>query len=205
MSTTEQIKIERIVSVVDTREYVEIGDSWKPVPGSGELNTCSRCGRSHEVHATVELSDQTCAIVGTGCMKAESVEITRAIKSLTSAAKSLAKLNAEAAKLEAMITERDRIKEEVAALPTPEVHEVEEEKGTEHGRPYTMYALTAGDVRVSYFDNIPSDERHNGAIRQWKVKREKERGLTYAHDTAKSALIAVQRRIDRLQAKITKG
>jgi len=35
-------------------------------PGTGEPHNCDRCGRAHEVHATVELGDGLLAVVGTG-------------------------------------------------------------------------------------------------------------------------------------------
>ncbi len=51
------MKILKVVSVVDTREYEEQGDSFVPIPGSGNSNTCTRCGREHEIHWTVLLED----------------------------------------------------------------------------------------------------------------------------------------------------
>jgi len=126
-------QIIKIISVVDTRKYEEVGDQWKPIPGSGNSHICSRCGRSHEVHATVELSNGNTAIVGTGCMRGENAEVTSKVKSLTSASKSLAKLQAEAAKLQALDAEYERVKAEVETLPVPEIRE-EEEEFEEHGR-----------------------------------------------------------------------
>lgn len=80
--------ITKILAVVDTREYMEDGDRWVAIPGSGLENECERCGRLHEVHATVELADGTTAVVGTGCMKGESMEVQAALKAGASAAKS---------------------------------------------------------------------------------------------------------------------
>ncbi len=43
-----------VESVVDTREWVEgADDKWHPIPGSGSGRSCDRCGRTHEIHATV--------------------------------------------------------------------------------------------------------------------------------------------------------
>src|SRR5688572_32930996 len=58
----------RIISIIDTREYEEIADGrFAPVPGSGTENECSFCRRLHEVHATVELTDGSTVVIGTGC------------------------------------------------------------------------------------------------------------------------------------------
>jgi len=46
-------KIVRVLSVVDTRQYEELGDKFRAIPGSGQESTCSRCGRTHEIHAEV--------------------------------------------------------------------------------------------------------------------------------------------------------
>jgi hypothetical protein len=51
--------ITRILDVQDTRDRIEIGDRWVPVPGSGQRRACDRCCREHEIHVDVELSDGT--------------------------------------------------------------------------------------------------------------------------------------------------
>ena len=58
----------KILSVVDTRQYEERGDRMVPIPGSGDARDCDRCGRAHEVHATVAYEGGRTAVVGTGCM-----------------------------------------------------------------------------------------------------------------------------------------
>ena len=53
------MKIERILKVVDTRQYEEgPDDKWYPIVGSGHEHACARCGRMHEIHAIVLLNDR---------------------------------------------------------------------------------------------------------------------------------------------------
>lgn len=80
-------RIVQILEVRDTREYMEDGDRWVAIPGSGAVRECDRCGRRHEVHATVVLEDGTTAVVGTGCMATESMEVQAALKAGAAQAK----------------------------------------------------------------------------------------------------------------------
>jgi hypothetical protein len=91
----KNLKITRVLRVVDSRECEECGDRWVPVPGTGVQRKCDRCGRLHEVHAYVQLEDGSVAIVGTGCMRGESLEVQGRMKSAASAAKTIARLKAE--------------------------------------------------------------------------------------------------------------
>lgn len=66
------LAIARVVDIQDTRQFERVADSrgrmvWRPVPDSGEQRRCDRCGRPHEVWATVELVDGSRRVVGTGC------------------------------------------------------------------------------------------------------------------------------------------
>lgn len=194
-------QIIKVISVVDTREYEEIGDRWKPIPGSGISHTCSRCGRTHEVHATVELNNGAKVIVGTGCMKSENAEITSKVKSLTSASKRLAKLQAEAAKLQALDTEYERVKAEVETLPVPEIRE-EEEEFEEHGRKYVGIHMFIGDTKTYGYPEVSKGHRTAQAIKSWKENRQAERGIQYKHRSAASYLRSVQRSIKKLEDKI---
>lgn len=119
--TTPAARIVKILDVVDTRDYVEVGDTFKPVPGSGNLRECDRCGRVHEVHATVELSDGTRAIVGTSCAGAESLEVQKALAAGASRAKRVARQSRELAALRAKLAQLAQIAVEVEALPLPTV------------------------------------------------------------------------------------
>ena len=61
----------KILDVVDTRTYEEgPDDRWHPVPGSGTVNQCDRCGKNHEVHVLVEDQDGREHVVGTNCAHA---------------------------------------------------------------------------------------------------------------------------------------
>ena len=61
----------KILDVVDTRTYEEgPDDRWHPVPGSGTVNQCDRCGKDHEVHVVVEDQDGKEQVVGTSCAHA---------------------------------------------------------------------------------------------------------------------------------------
>jgi hypothetical protein len=114
-------KIVKVLEVIDTREYIEDGDRFRPVAGSGVEHVCERCGRSHEVHAHVLLDDGREAVVGVSCAKREDAEIVKRLQSYDRAAKRLARLRAElvAAKAEAALYEEaDR---KARALPKPPV------------------------------------------------------------------------------------
>lgn len=62
-----EMKIKKIIEVVDTREYETMEgrlgrDRSVPIPGSGEINVCCRCGKEHEVHVHVEFEDGSVAV-----------------------------------------------------------------------------------------------------------------------------------------------
>ncbi len=115
------MKITRIISVVDTRSYEEHEDGkFHAIPGSGVVRQCDRCGREHEVHATVELEDGKTAIIGTGCMTAEDSESAEKLRSMDAAAKRLARLRAEKAAYERILADWQTIRAEVKSIPVPE-------------------------------------------------------------------------------------
>ena len=94
------LAIKKIVEVKDTRQWEEgADDRFHPIPGSGHTNQCERCGRDHEIHATVELTDGSVATVGTGCMKADAFD--KRLRSAANTAKTIARLSAELAAAEA--------------------------------------------------------------------------------------------------------
>lgn len=84
----------KILDIVDTRTYEEgPDDRWHPVPGSGTVNQCDRCGKEHEVHVVVEDQDGKEHVVGTSCAHAtgplakrmaSAVSTTHRLKSLRS-------------------------------------------------------------------------------------------------------------------------
>lgn len=83
--------IVRILSIRDTRAFEDGDHGMRPIPGSGDARACDRCGRVHEIHARVELSDGTRATVGTGCMRGESMEVAKALASGARKATTVAK------------------------------------------------------------------------------------------------------------------
>lgn len=104
-----------ILRVVDTREFIEIGDRWFPVAGSGDPRECDRCGRTHEIHAHVTDVDGHPAVVGTGCMGLASNEARKHAGRATTAAKKAAR-HAAAVKAHERLAEA---KATVAAMTMP--------------------------------------------------------------------------------------
>lgn len=92
-------KIIKIISVEDTRQYECLDDDkWYPISGSGTDHPCDRCGKNHEIHATVVLDNGKEAVVGTTCMKTEDLDVQRQMASATNAAKRLRVVEAEEAR-----------------------------------------------------------------------------------------------------------
>ncbi len=178
-------KIVQILSVKDTREYEEIGDTWKPIPGSGIEHDCDRCGKFHEVHATVLLEDTSTAIVGTGCMGKDNLELSKRFKRADRAAKRLAALRAEfAAVLEAEAA-YDKAKVEVNALPLPEITEetLPGKVGQRKGEPIPV--LVMGDAEAWILPGCSrTRERKETLASLWRVNRMRERGFSTRPNTA---------------------
>lgn len=189
----------RIISVVDTRQYDEQGDRFVPIPGSGNVRSCDRCGRDHEVHATVELDDGATAIVGTGCMTAASTEVASALKSATSAAKRLAQLRAERSALASLVSERERIAAEVRLLPRPEVTE------SCYQGPYDQEPKRRLHMGESWI-LAPQWESRDYQLRSlegtWRLDQEQARGRAYKHDHAFSALPVIEDLISKTEKRL---
>lgn len=119
-------KIVRIIEIRDTREYIEVDDRWVALSGTGNLASCARCGRGHEVHAKVELESGTVVTVGTGCAKKSDMDpgLRGQLGTLESAVKKLAALASERPKaVEALNYYRERFHywyDEVAKSLRPE-------------------------------------------------------------------------------------
>lgn len=148
--------IRRILSVVDTREYEEQGDRWVPIPGSGEVNECSRCGREHEVHATVELEDGSTVVVGTGCMKGESVP-DREIERLSRAAMRSKRAAAELRALEATVAAWEAAESAARATPFPPVT-VRSDPYTNGGKTSPRLVFCMGEHQAWCWTDQPSRE-----------------------------------------------
>jgi hypothetical protein len=108
--TSKPPTISHILAVRDTRDRIEVGDRFVPVPGSGQLRPCDRCGREHEIHVDVELSDGSRANIGSGCAKGESMEVRGRLKSAVSAAKTRSKLRAELAVAREELTHAEKMR-----------------------------------------------------------------------------------------------
>jgi hypothetical protein len=167
-------KIVEIIEVTDTREFEEVDDRWVPVAGSGEERECDRCGRIHVVHAHVKLSDGTHAIVGTGCMLADEAVVASRIRSAARRATTLRKLRAELVTLEAKQAAFDTAREEVYALPVPEM--VRRPRRSDP----TEEALAIDDVEVYLHRWSNLDERRETLTHAWRQRQIRERGVREA-------------------------
>jgi hypothetical protein len=186
--------IVRILGVVDTRQYDEGPDGkFYPVPGSGDVAQCARCGRDHEVHATVELGDGTTTVVGTGCMGEAS--LTKAARSGASRAKRIRQLQAERRRLERLAGAYAAAQAAVAALTPPAIIE----GVSASGHP----TLVMGDVHVwTEFVRTPADleERRRVLLGFWRDARLTELGMTYHHRAARRSLEDVVTRLAKAEA-----
>jgi len=166
-----------VVSVVDTRDWVEgDDDKFHPVPGSGTENTCARCGKPHEIHATVKMADGSQAVVGVSCARKESIE--KEIKAKLAAAQTGKRLEAELKRAQEKLVQAETAEKKANALPLPplELTEIDLQGGEK------MPVLRMGDAEVwlSYpwkqGDPI-SEERKKAVEYSWRDKRYKESGL----------------------------
>jgi hypothetical protein len=165
------MKIVKVVSVIDTREYEEQGDSFVPIPGSGNPNVCGRCTREHEIHWTVLLEGGQEAVVGGSCAKSGSLD-----RKLVSSAERFAsrekKLSKELATYESRLSELERVIAEVAALPKPPF--VMGEKTLSSGEKIPVLSMDdGGEVWCQIEGRTP--ERERLATQGWESKRIGER------------------------------
>lgn len=199
-----------IVSIVDTRQYEERGDRWVPIPGSGEISQCDRCGRDHEVHATVELADGGCAVVGTGCMNGASLELEKAVKSGTSTAKTLARNRAILARELEKIEAARAIIAEVDALEVPAVTFTTQQNRTV-GRNHpdgewteTRIAHCAEHTAPRYNDWQTDEELAEFARGAWRLAQLRARGLNRSLYSLESDAEATRTLIARAERKLEK-
>src|SRR4029079_19512609 len=160
-----------ILSVVDTREFEEVSDGvFKPIAGSGDMRECDRCGRTHEVHATVRYPDGSIKVVGTGCMELGSAAARKAATKATTIARLRAELAAARARLEAATGAETA----VLALPVPEL------TSSKHPTIADVDLLHCGEVSVwcAYGKKTNDPERRECAIREWRRQWELESGVT---------------------------
>lgn len=193
-----------VLEIVDTRDgELVVGkggrERWVPIPGSGNAAECARCGRDHEVHATVELSDGTTRVMGTGCAKKDAAAYQKSrISSGERRAKAIAATRGTLARLRERLTEikarNDAAEAEVRALDWPEAVEVDCPYGTEeHGR--TWWRIGDGIACAAF----PGDEEHirNFVQTRWHNAELLRRG--YAHpDKTEQAIRDAERKLAKL-------
>jgi hypothetical protein len=174
-------RIVKVLKVHDTRQYEEIGDKWVAISGTGEFNTCSRCGRMHEVHVYVLLNDGSSAIVGSGCCKQESLDVQSRITSLVSASQAVKKFQSRLAKEEQQLAEFLKAEQEVISLSLPVI-----ETGTcmvtiGYRKGETIETRIMGDASISLWDGQYNSRDRDLLIHHWREKRLEERGFKYYH------------------------
>ena len=200
-----EIRIVRLLSVHDTRQYEEVRDGvWKPIPGSGTVAQCARCGRDHEVHATVEFSDGRSAIVGTGCAAQGSMEPSVAtFESADRAARRIAQLQAQ---LVSVRKEMDGWREQRARIDSVALPEVRHEPHPS-GAGLMVAKMEGGQVWYREAAGGFTAERRECLIDSWKNSAMRSAGFTRdlallrsREASLETALTRVHRRLRQLLA-----
>jgi hypothetical protein len=186
--------IARILAVRDTRDVIEVGDRFVPVPGSGVLRPCDRCGREHEIHVDVELSDGRQANIGSGCAKGESMEVQSRLKSAVSAAKTRSKLRVELELAKAQLAKSEQAWRAVQALPLPPAVLLEEIPGARGKR--QIWGMGDANVWVLPGSGFGA-ERRQALEGGWQSKRYEERGF-------RSRPYSFQQTVDDLTDRLAK-
>lgn len=197
--------IVRILAVRDTRDWVEDGDRWVALPGTGAPRPCDRCGRDHEVHVDVELADGSTALIGQGCARGDSMEV--AVRASVSAEKTRARLARE---LDVAYARRRTAQVAWAAveeLPLPEAVLVEE-RPDEHGRaPLQIYGMGSAAV---YCREGFTQERRRCLVDAWRRDRYAERadvprgrgGYPELPHSFDATIADLSRRLEKIQRKL---
>lgn len=184
-------RIVKILEVVDTRTWEEgADDKWYPIAGSGIEHECDRCGRFHEIHATVLLESGKTAVVGTGCMGHEDIEMAKRFQKADRAAKRVAQLEAQYVKDKAVMDAYQEAWAEVNALVPPEAHLEQKTHGPGPFRGKSFVVLVVGDVDVWLpnvetmedwlkLDKYHMEERAHAAVSVWRDKRMLEHGFKH--------------------------
>lgn len=191
--------IARILAVRDTRDRIEIGDRWVPVPGSGHMRPCDRCCREHEIHVDVELSDGTRANIGSGCAKGESMEVQSRLKSAVSAAKTRSRLLAELSVARDEYARAQAAWREVEGLPSLAPQLLEEETSSQGGR--QIWGM--GDVNVWAYGPRGFDaERRQALLNSWRRLRYQERGFKLDPYSYKQRVEDLAARLSKIESKL---
>ncbi len=167
-------------------------------------NQCARCGRLHEVHVTVQLDDGTAAIVGTGCMVKDNLEMTAVIRSAESAAKRLARTRYQLADLEKHWAEFQVCLAKVEKMTLPEIERSEEESKIDRGPLATRPAeksrlLKMGDAHVHLYGAQWNDpERLATLVWAWRENRLRELGCLRPRGNGKG----LRKKIARIEKQL---
>jgi hypothetical protein len=197
------MKIIKVVSVVDTREYEEQGDSFVPIPGSGNSNVCGRCTREHEIHWTVLLDGGTQAVVGGSCAKAGALD-PKQVASAERLASREKRLARELATYEARLSELERVIAEVAALPRPAL--VQGEHLCKDGEKIPTISMGDGGEVWCQFSGVTDEERKRCAENGWISKRIGERTQIKDNVYGLRDLIKLTRKsLEAAKAKLSKS
>jgi hypothetical protein len=196
--------IARIINVRDTRDRIEVGDRWVPVPGSGDLRPCDRCCREHEIHVDVELSDGRSANIGSGCAKGETMEVQSRLKSAISAAKTRSRLSAELALAKDEHTRALAAWREVEAL-SPPPPELVEEITDAHGRsPRQVWRMDDVNVWTTPGSSRGFDaERRQALLNAWRSKRYRERGFELPPYSYEQKADDLADRLAKIESKVS--
>ena len=210
----------KILEVADTRDLVEEGDRWVRVPGSGDAHLCDRCGRLHEVHATVLGDDGTEHIVGVGCAHTTGPTASL-LRSAVSAAATVGKLRAQLRKAQERDAQLLAARNQVAGLAPPEiVSEADPQPlGSNDWRWYTVdgsgcaaygHSLRWYEARSDYYRRPLTAwqehdaERRGCVLGQWRAKRLRAAGFESWDQPAAGALATrlakAERRLQQLLA-----
>jgi hypothetical protein len=195
------MRIARIIEIRDTRDFDYEVDAHgeevlKPVPGTGDPHDCDRCGRAHEVHATVELDDGSLAMVGSACANAGDGVSPEAFRSGAALATRIAKLRREVSGLDTKLAGWRAAEAEVDAMQAPELttKSVRRKDGGE------TLLLTCGDGGDAWCRNGVTDERRQCAIGAWRRMRLAELGFSHpVHDDGN-----LRRRLARAEEKMSR-
>lgn len=183
------MRIIKVLSVTDTRDYIEDGDRWIPVSGTGNEHECARCGRIHEVHATVECEGGVTAVVGTGCMSSESIAVASKLRSMGERAKRIAALMAEEAVTASALEAQTKREGDIATIPAPPL--VRGVKTMSDGTSFPTVSCGGVELWCRFGD------RNSECVMSW---RESLRGRTPAY-MLRERLAEIRKRLASLTEK----
>lgn len=195
--------ISRIIGVRDTRDRIEVNDRLVPVPGSGDLRPCDRCGREHEIHVDVELSDGRRANIGSGCAKGETLEVQSRLKSAISAAKTRSRLSAELSIAKEDHAGSLQAWREVEAIRPPAPVLIEEALD-DYGRG-TRQVWGMDDARVWTTPGSREGfgtERRQALLNAWRSVRYRERGFELPPYSYKQRVDDLAERLKKIERKL---